>query len=781
MKRQSVYHLTLLEPPLPSTMSNNGYCYLDSCNGTMKKEPEVTQNCNRLTMNSSLFPATSTTANNTTANLTKQLFNRDTNADHPMVTKADYDADLKYGIKVFMNNNTIIANNNNNSNTSSNSIASDEDVEDDYYENYEDEVDDNDSGIVTSTTTAVTADRVDMSNRHCGIMANSMAAESDNNDDSNNNDDDSSTSTTTTITTSNSGSCSSTATATTSKTNHYNNHNGPRKLRFAVGQDVLARWNDGLFYLGNILKIDEKASKCFVQFEDNSEFWVMFKDIQRGAKEGEIMCCSCQGESSDVPDEIVLCDNCGLGYHQLCHNPPIDTNVLNPDVEWLCRLCVFASTVKRGGALKSGPNAQALQLMKQSLPYDMNMLTWDTHHKTNLEQSYCYCGGPGDWYMKMLQCCRCRMWFHEACIQCLDQPLLYGDRFYLFVCSFCNSGPEYLKRIQLKWVDIAQLALFNLCISYQKKYYDLDKVIMPWIYMNRENLQLDAHLETHLRNEVKEKVLETLRSHKKRFQCGREIKKSRSLWGLRLRLPPSPPTIDLPIEGQITDEVMSNLQMKGRKIKTFVPVECQSPIRLKRKAASLDIEESLLLKSKKPAVNGTKSNYSQRKAVTHCTLDSIIPPLPSFEGLNHPFKTDLEQKMEREKKKLKEKILTLYQNGFDPAKHLTNEIKALKPQPQPKPPQKQKGRRKAGSVKLEPPAPATTEPDTVNNKMDTDTQLSNTDPSTADCLKQLKSSDSDYINMVNRLSKRETFHVLARRHIPEGKVQYLVQWGGMLS
>lgn len=222
----------------------------------MKKEPEVTQNCNRLTMNSSLFPATSTTANNTTASLTKQLFNRDTNADHPMVTKADYDADLKYGIKVFMNNNTIIANNNNNSNTSSNSIASDEDVDDDDYENYEDEVDDNDSGIVTSTTTAVTADRVDMSNRHCGIMANSMAAESDNNDDSNNNDDDSSTSTTTTMTTSNSGSCSSTATATTSKTNHYNNHNGPRKLRFAVGQDVLARWNDGLFYLGNILKVE---------------------------------------------------------------------------------------------------------------------------------------------------------------------------------------------------------------------------------------------------------------------------------------------------------------------------------------------------------------------------------------------------------------------------------------------------------------------------------------------------------------------------------------------
>ena len=181
-----------------------------------------------------------------------------------------------------------------------------------------------------------------------------------------------------------------------------------------------------------------------------------------------------------------------------------------------------------------------------------------------------------------------------------------------------------------------------------------------------------------------------------------------------------------------------------------------------------------------PAVNGTKGSYSQRNGVTHCTLDSIIPPLPSFEGLNHPFKTDLEQKIELEKKKLKEKLLTLYQNGFDPAKHLTDELKALNPQP--KPPQKQKGRRKAGSVKLEPPAPAMTEPNTVN-KIDTDTPLPNTDsdPSTVDSLQQLKSSVSDYISVVNRLSKRETFHVLARRHIPEGQVQYLVQWEGMLS
>ena len=248
-----------------STMNNNGYCYLDSCHGTMKKEPEETCNCNGLTMNSSLLPATGTTTTNAVASLTKQLFDTETNPEHPLVTEADYDADLKYGIQVFINNNTITTNNNNSTTTSSNSIASDEDdeeeeeeeEEEDDDENYEDEVDDNDSGIVTSTTSAVTTDSVDKSTSHCqsNTMTTSTTAGNDNNDDSNNNDDDSTTSTSTTISVSISESYSSTATATTSKTNHYNNHNGPRKLRFAVGQDVLARWNDGLFYLGNILKV----------------------------------------------------------------------------------------------------------------------------------------------------------------------------------------------------------------------------------------------------------------------------------------------------------------------------------------------------------------------------------------------------------------------------------------------------------------------------------------------------------------------------------------------
>ncbi|XP_064226279.1 metal-response element-binding transcription factor 2 isoform X19 [Aotus nancymaae] len=259
--------------------------------------------------------------------------------------------------------------------------------------------------------------------------------------------------------------------------------------KFEEGQDVLARWSDGLFYLGTIKKINILKQSCFIIFEDSSKSWVLWKDIQTGATgSGEMVCTICQEEYSEAPNEMVICDKCGQGYHQLCHTPHIDSSVIDSDEKWLCRQCVFATTTKRGGALKKGPNAKALQVMKQTLPYSVADLEWDAGHKTNVQQCYCYCGGPGDWYLKMLQCCKCKQWFHEACVQCLQKPMLFGDRFYTFICSVCSSGPEYLKRLPLQWVDIAHLCLYNLSVIHKKKYFDSELELMTYINENWDRL-----------------------------------------------------------------------------------------------------------------------------------------------------------------------------------------------------------------------------------------------------------------------------------------------------
>lgn len=47
----------------------------------------------------------------------------------------------------------------------------------------------------------------------------------------------------------------------------------------------------------------------FLLFQHKSSSVICFS----GPSQGEINCCVCQGEASDPPNEIVLCDNCGMG------------------------------------------------------------------------------------------------------------------------------------------------------------------------------------------------------------------------------------------------------------------------------------------------------------------------------------------------------------------------------------------------------------------------------------------------------------------------------------
>ncbi|XP_016810240.2 PHD finger protein 1 isoform X4 [Pan troglodytes] len=320
---------------------------------------------------------------------------------------------------------------------------------------------------------------------------------------------------------------------------------GPRP-RLWEGQDVLARWTDGLLYLGTIKKVDSVREVCLVQFEDDSQFLVLWKDISPAALPGEeLLCCVCRSETVVPGNRLVSCEKCRHAYHQDCHVPRAPAPGEGEGTSWVCRQCVFAIATKRGGALKKGPYARAMLGMKLSLPYGLKGLDWDAGHLSNRQQSYCYCGGPGEWNLKMLQCRSCLQWFHEACTQCLSKPLLYGDRFYEFECCVCRGGPEKVRRLQLRWVDVAHLVLYHLSVCCKKKYFDFDREILPFTSENWDSLLLGELSDTP-KGERSSKLLSALNSHKDRFISGREIKKRKCLFGLHARMPPpvEPPTGD---------------------------------------------------------------------------------------------------------------------------------------------------------------------------------------------------------------------------------------------
>ena len=68
-------------------------------------------------------------------------------------------------------------------------------------------------------------------------------------------------------------------------------------------------------------------------------------------------------------------------------------------------------------------------------------------------------------------------------------------RFYVFVCSICNLGQEFVQRLEVDWVDLVHLMLYNLTVYNAKKYYDLDEIIVPYANKHWELLQLPNNVK----------------------------------------------------------------------------------------------------------------------------------------------------------------------------------------------------------------------------------------------------------------------------------------------
>lgn len=62
------------------------------------------------------------------------------------------------------------------------------------------------------------------------------------------------------------------------------------------------------------------------------------------------------------------------------------------------------------------------------------------------------------------------------------------------MCSVCNAGTEFIRRIEMDWSDLVHLALFNMTAFKPQKYYDVDINILPYLENHLTSMYLPPNV-----------------------------------------------------------------------------------------------------------------------------------------------------------------------------------------------------------------------------------------------------------------------------------------------
>lgn len=189
---------------------------------------------------------------------------------------------------------------------------------------------------------------------------------------------------------------------------------------FSINEEVLVRKSDDRLYLGTIGEI--RNDSYLVKFNCGSVRWSKLNELSKlSSLDDPPKCVACRDSEDNKSSLVRICKTCQRGYHEQCTT--FRKHSENP-TSWCCHIC---TTTKRTN-ITGKPGTATAETAVNKFPYDLEALTWDTHHRQNIQQIYCYCGKRGKWFMQMLQCGRCLQWFHAKCVKCLNFPLYFGDR-----------------------------------------------------------------------------------------------------------------------------------------------------------------------------------------------------------------------------------------------------------------------------------------------------------------------------------------------------------------
>jgi len=401
---------------------------------------------------------------------------------------------------------------------------------------------------------------------------------------------------------------------------------------FTEGEDVLMRGSDGLMYFGVLVEVEQ--FEALVRFGDGTEKTAKFSDLRRLG-------------SGLPPDNLPQ----NQSEHAISPTPAVATPSPRPIYTPSPRAPTPPPPILSPYDDEKRLPYHVLQARRE-LPYDFDSLIWDANHERNIEEKYCYCGENGQWYKKMLQCQRCHQWFHQECIRNPNVPqLLFGDRFWEFVCTLCTgTTEETVERLNIGWVDALHLILFHLIVSNRKEHHDLETAIIPLLRKQLKILQptnpsqgISVLKSSRLQDPGNMEGL--LKANKSRFKCGSSSKSRCKWWTLCKVGPPLAPhnkdqkdssIVDVKFENQ-KNSAQLNKNKSQQDLYRRPAVKSANAIHSSRQKSSISNLKGLKRLKKKDSLDSLGDSDT-----SFGSLDSFIPRPKDFDGQNNPFRSEFQ-------------------------------------------------------------------------------------------------------------------------------------------